>query len=383
MVALLESDSSGILVPRPSSLVHMLNPKEGEEPTERRRSLSERGNSPTRCSTDLNNLNIDTSEMISRINPSLGPGKAYYYSQLSVMLFEKAVEENGSFPEDLDRVHSWFMKDLSETQKLVCLHELLSLMSPSQHRFLFTSVSFDSLQCTEDETVWLDLAMSEAQRKMHSDNQPPVNDNIVVSKLEALDLTLGDSIFSGVQLAGKKNKLSFERSPSPILIHEEEEEEEDQSNRISRFSNFMKSKEGGESRSGNSVSSSSVSVSGGSQASNLVKGSIPSSSFTLSKNPLSSKAPPGFLSPNATEFRPSEPSCYAEVFQTDFAQWLRLLRLHKYYEVLRPLYESDRLALLKCNESTLEAAGVAAMGARRKFLRLFERIQTEGGNGII
>ncbi len=359
----------------------MLNPSDNEADTEKvKRCVSERGISPAPTEA-LSDYSDDSKSFESNKNldANMELGKAYYYSQLSVMLFEKAVGENANFPEELDRVHSWFVKDLSDSQKLVCLHELLSLMNPSQHRFLFTSVFFESAQDTEDETVWLDLAMSENQKRIHNDPLSPSLDN-VTTKLEALDLTMGDSLFSGVRMS--KNKLNFDRSPSPHVstrttktesvkdfMSNNDDDMESESSGTSKFSSFMKSSDGNDRK---------LSIS----HENILDAPAPRSKKNsgASSNALPCKAPPGFLSPNAQEFRPSEPSCHSDVFVTDFVQWLRLLRLHKYIDSLSPLYNADRVSLLKSDEAALEAAGVGAMGARKKFMRLFERIQQESDN---
>lgn len=62
----------------------------------------------------------------------------------------------------------------------------------------------------------------------------------------------------------------------------------------------------------------------------------------------------------------------AELFHTDLPGWLRLHRLHKYETALVDL---DRAHLLTLDETALEALGVAALGARRKFTRLFGAVR--------
>lgn len=332
--------------------------------------------------TALTNLTNPTSPV------NVGSGKAFYYSQLSIMLFERAVEENPSFPEDLDRVHSWFTKELSDAQKLVCLHELLSLISPSQHRFLFTSVAFDTHQSGEDETVWLDLAMSEAQ-KQSTRTTSGIEKNKVEERLKSLDLNPGESLFSGLTVAKGKlpaggSDLSISTSASKASLSSTSDisnvslgSTSDISSDIKKFAgNDITSDKFAQYPSQPHVPLKSLSpVSVGSESSKF--------SATFQKSAKASetvgKAPPGFLSPTATEFRPSEPSCYADTYMTDFGQWLRLLRLHKYSECLTPIYVEGREEMLRIDEKGLEAAGVAAMGARNKFLRLFERIRNELG----
>ena len=339
------------------------------------------------CSDDQSNP-----EMVPDENPTVSGAKAYYYSQLSVMLFEKAVGENPAFPEDLDRVHTWFVKDLSDAQKLVTLRELLSLISPSQHRFLFTSVSFDSEKSGGDEeTVWLDLAMSETQKILKSPASKlgaleKETKGRLENRLQSLDLTPGPSLFSGLNVSSK-SKLPLSAGPNHS------------SSTIELALASISDRPGSPALSIDSqLSNSSVNIAPSSAAS-LQQSASPVPSLTESTtskfssflnlqsappvksqppvNPLAGKAPPGFLSPNASEFRPSEPSCYSDVYLSDFAQWLRLLRLHKYTDCLKPHYDKDKLKFLNYSETDLEQAGVCAMGARRKFLRLFERIKEE------
>jgi hypothetical protein len=66
----------------------------------------------------------------------------------------------------------------------------------------------------------------------------------------------------------------------------------------------------------------------------------------------------------------------SHLFHTDMSAWLRLHRLHKYQPVFQRV--TDRGRILSMNEDGLAAIGVAALGARRKFLRLFELIRAEG-----
>lgn len=92
--------------------------------------------------------------------------------------------------------------------------------------------------------------------------------------------------------------------------------------------------------------------------------SLSSSSFTsASSSSLAIK-----VSAAADEMIPAN----AELFHMDLSSWLRLHRLHKYEPTLSGL---DRAHLLALDETALEALGVAALGARRKFTRLFGAIR--------
>lgn len=64
--------------------------------------------------------------------------------------------------------------------------------------------------------------------------------------------------------------------------------------------------------------------------------------------------------------------CNVELFKRDIPQWLRSLRLHKYTPAVGGLTQET---LLASTDESLERHGVAALGARRKLLRIFETIQ--------
>ena len=321
----------------------------------------------TKPATPVKFDNISNSYDNGNIN--ISSCKAFYYSQLSIMLFERAVEENMAFPEDLDRVHGWFTKELSDTQKLVCLHELLSLISPSQHRFLFTSVAVDTNQNSEEEAVWLDLAMTEAQ-KQQSTRSSNETMNKLDDRLKSLDLRPGESLFSGLNIT--KSKFPTEKTEILTLIDDSFSLKDNVN-----FSNLP-------SLTPSSSLASSQSQTNFLQCLSPVSSSDTSKFSAILKMPMEDdkslapgSAPPGFLSPTAPEFRPSEPSCHAEIYMTDFSKWLRLLRLHKYDTCLTLVYEKDKIELLKFDESRLEADGVNALGARTKLLRLFARVRNE------
>ncbi|CAO3581100.1 unnamed protein product [Absidia cylindrospora] len=56
----------------------------------------------------------------------------------------------------------------------------------------------------------------------------------------------------------------------------------------------------------------------------------------------------------------------------DVPAWFRSLRLHKYNSIFEPMKWQD---IIKLTDSDLEAKGVAALGARRKMLKIFENIR--------
>lgn len=320
-------------------------------------------------------------------------GKAHYYSQLSVMLFEKSFEDNPLFPEDLDRVHSWFVKELTDAQKVVCLHELLSQVTPSQQKFLFTSVSFDtSLPSTaaEEPGVWKNLETSEGREESYilslsRSNSKTDSNHGVENRFKSLDLTTfspnGDSsLFSGVDTASKY-KLPSDKSSSS-QAKQTPQSPPSSSGCIDDFkiqieSSFYEElfKSGINFDFEATAREHEMILLEAASSEDIYINSTPPKTPSVVDHQTA--APPGFLSPMATEFRPSEPSCHSEVFFTDFSGWLRLLRLHKYFDTLSRLHAQNPHSLLNTTDADLEAVGVSALGARKKFLRLFERIKME------
>ncbi|CAO3657606.1 unnamed protein product [Mucor hiemalis] len=56
----------------------------------------------------------------------------------------------------------------------------------------------------------------------------------------------------------------------------------------------------------------------------------------------------------------------------DVTAWLRSLRLHKYNSIFEPMRWQD---IVKLDDDALQAKGVAALGARRKMLKVFENVR--------
>jgi hypothetical protein len=56
----------------------------------------------------------------------------------------------------------------------------------------------------------------------------------------------------------------------------------------------------------------------------------------------------------------------------DIPAWLRSLRLHKYNSIFS---DTNWQTIVKMNDADLLAKGVAALGARRKMLKVFENIR--------
>ncbi|KAG2203773.1 hypothetical protein INT47_012706, partial [Mucor saturninus] len=56
----------------------------------------------------------------------------------------------------------------------------------------------------------------------------------------------------------------------------------------------------------------------------------------------------------------------------DVTAWLRSLRLHKYNSIFENMRWQD---MVKLDDAGLQAKGVAALGARRKMLKVFENVR--------
>jgi hypothetical protein len=57
---------------------------------------------------------------------------------------------------------------------------------------------------------------------------------------------------------------------------------------------------------------------------------------------------------------------------SDIPQWLRSLRLHKYTPVFEGMNYKE---IIELDDTELEKKGVAALGARRKMLKEFEKVK--------
>ena len=64
------------------------------------------------------------------------------------------------------------------------------------------------------------------------------------------------------------------------------------------------------------------------------------------------------------------------VLLSDVAAWLRSLRLHKYTTTFE---RSNWREMVAMDDAALEAKGVAALGARRKLLKVFENVRNAQG----
>lgn len=60
------------------------------------------------------------------------------------------------------------------------------------------------------------------------------------------------------------------------------------------------------------------------------------------------------------------------IYTTDVPAWLRSLRLHKYNPIFETIKWQD---MLKMDDEALLNKGVAALGARRKLLKVFDQVK--------
>lgn len=100
------------------------------------------------------------------------------------------------------------------------------------------------------------------------------------------------------------------------------------------------------------------------QSNGLKSAGLKSSGLAAPQTPLSA----GMDSPAPEEFNPE--------LLKDIPLWLRSLRLHKYTQCFDELTWQEMVVL---DDATLEARGVAALGARRRLLRSFEQVRKEMG----
>jgi hypothetical protein len=100
------------------------------------------------------------------------------------------------------------------------------------------------------------------------------------------------------------------------------------------------------------------------QMSGLKSAGLKSSGLAAPMTPASA----GLDSPALEEFNPE--------LLSDIPAWLRSLRLHKYTQCFNGLTWQEIVVL---DDETLEAKGVAALGARRRLLRSFEQVRKEMG----
>jgi hypothetical protein len=293
---------------------------------------------------------------------------SHVLSQLSVDLFENTVRDDPDFPRDLDRIYSWFIDVLTDAERMTCAHVLLSTLTPNQLKFLFSSLSVDP--DARAEVAYLDLAKSEASLKRDTVDTVLSSPSLLdFSRFSSLEFKPEDGLFGNMSLSSSTGSLSNgrfeslgERSRSPTSKSEESSPDPKHKTAPAPTEPEPTTPPGFDK------------VDHLSGLFNRFEKSASASSREAPK--LSSLK----LSIDAPEFRPipNYPEmAYANIYYSDFLNWLRTLRLHKYGEVLLPHYERSKADLLRSSEDDLEGFGVCALGARRKFKRLFEQILIE------
>lgn len=105
---------------------------------------------------------------------------------------------------------------------------------------------------------------------------------------------------------------------------------------------------------------------------------LPTTSLNSSRSPTPSELPPSTLTTNSTEEvkdpKPLDPVCF-DVLES-IPAWMRSLRLHKYTSLFEHMKWQEIITL---DDQKLADLGVVALGARRKFLKVFEHIKNEAG----
>ena len=283
-------------------------------------------------------------------------------SQLSIDLFENTLREDPDFPRDLDRIYTWFTDVLTDAERMTCAHVLLSTLTPNQLKFLFSSLSVDP--DARAEVAYLDLAKSEASVKRDTFEPQPSPAMLDFSRFSSLEFKPEDGLFGNMNLSSTNSSLSSSRfeslcektksssppvvevakpTPIPATASASEPCKPPGFDKVDHLSDLF-------------------------------------NRFEKSSEASKEELKPLKLSVDAPEFRPipNYPEmAYANIFYSDFLSWLRTLRLHKYGPVLLSHYEKSKAGLLRSSEDDLERMGVSALGARRKFKRLFEQILTE------
>lgn len=280
-----------------------------------------------------------TSSPLSLVDTFLGPTSvAPLVRDLPTPPAVGVEEEDPAFKNDLAHVLVWFTDDLSPGQRLSAVYTLARHLSPIQQELL--------LKCLREE----DEGKSEDVDKVQ-----------IIGK--------GD---------GKTSPWLTERSSHHHHHHHQHPHHHHASHQHQwHIPEPQRSPPGLLPWSSNPVqignraslaSMPSVTCPPGSLSQRASPSSLSSSSsisISASAPSLATKVPAAAV---AEEMLPAN----AELFHTDLSNWLRLHRLHKYESTLAGL---DRAHLLALDETALEALGVAALGARRKFTRLFGAIR--------
>lgn len=315
------------------------------------------------------------------------------FSQLSVDLFENTLRDDPDFPLDLDRIYTWFTDVLTDAERMTCAHVLLSTLKTNQLKFLFSSLSVDP--DARAEVAYLDLAESQASLKHNQGRvvESPAAALVDLSRFSSLEFKPEDDLFGGVDIfsigssrsSSRFSNLTEKSSKSQSLSNPTKPPGFDKKvdhldGLFNRFDGPPESKCPAQLSPTLSVSPSLSPCQSQSQYHSQSQSQYHSLSQSQSQVSLTLSASSSKLSIEAPEYKPlpNYPEmAYANLFYNDFLSWLKTLRLHKYGPTLLPHYERSKAALLRSSEEDLEAYGVAALGARKKFKRLFEQILAE------
>jgi len=240
------------------------------------------------------------------------------------------------FSADLERVNTWFKAELQDdTQRLMVLFSLVQLMPEWQQDFLVQLLDQKRKSRRVQESIVKSM-VTKPPPGLESKPPSPIEHNLNVHPIISKPSSAPPRVPSG-PLSWRRTKDSESpieetppmllASPAPrrasILIHQD------------------------------------------------MCDTLPGLYYqqTTTVTPQSHSLP---LSP--TQPVPQQDDTYATLFWSDLHSWLRCLRLHKYENIFQKI---NRQTFLHWSAIDLENAGVTAMGARNKFLRLFEQIREQ------
>jgi len=245
------------------------------------------------------------------------------YSSLSQMFLETATKDDPLFSADLDRVFTWFNEELTHSQRLTAAFTLFSNLGQSDRDFILSALNNTVVVATEPTEL---LGLNDSKRSL-----------VVLQKnrMNSIVLKPGQSLFSNM-------KTPLPSQPSNSV----DGETFGHADYIDSFSSAVMN--------------------------NTIQSNTDPNTSTL--------IPPGFTPKytiscaSSTTNAEAEQSPQRDLYLDNFAGWLRFFRLHKYGPVLTEAHDTNPQEFLKITDEALESLGVAALGARRKFLKLFHQI---------
>lgn len=253
------------------------------------------------------------------------------------------------FSADLDRVHGWFREELQDdTQRLMTVFSLIQLMPLWQQDFLVQLIVQGKDQQSDSAKPPPRAAVSPLIVAESSEGQPPRS----TPSIGSLSWRNRPTQIAAADHKGPPKLAAPTPRRASSLIHEDAHGQQ-------HFQWTAKATAPSPMRASSSfapVVAAAVHSTAADRWSTRSSSSSSGSSSSNEQHPLS----------------PIDDITHIPYFWSDFRTWLRLLRLHKYEPALSRV---DRHRLLSWTGADLERVGVGAMGARNKFLRLFEQIR--------